>query len=132
MNNVPWFVRNLAVDDVVSAEAPSPNTYPVFREVVQPSSHVTIRLIVFRSGPLRGELQPVLDVFGPMDVYVEGALQYGMVALDIPPEAPLGKIQNRLLLGEADGSWEREEGRVTDAWESAKRPPGRRWLGRGR
>lgn len=132
VNNVPWFVRNLAVDDVVSAVATSVGTYPEFREVVEPSAHVTVRLVVFRRGPLNGELQPVSDVFGRLGAYAEGAEQYGIVALDIPPEAPLRQIQDRLLLGEADGSWEREEGRVTDAWEAAKRPPRGRWFGRSR
>lgn len=63
VNNVPWFVRNLAVDDVVAAEAPADDAYPVFREVVEPSLHATVRLIVLRAGPLMGQLQPVMDVF---------------------------------------------------------------------
>ena len=132
VNNVPWFVRNLAVDDVVSAEAGSDEVHPVFRALVEPSSHITVRVIVLRSGPLLGELQPVVDVFAPLGVYVEGVQQYGMVALDIPPEAPLRQIHDRLLLGEAAGSWAWEEGRVTNAWEAAKQPTRRRWLRRDR
>jgi hypothetical protein len=61
IENVPWFVRDLAVDDVVIAEPRDNYTHPVYRETVEKSAHLTIRLACFPNGPLQGELQPVLD-----------------------------------------------------------------------
>ncbi|MGO4604582.1 DUF4265 domain-containing protein [Terrabacter sp. 2YAF2] len=52
IDNPPWFVPDLAVGDVVRAEASQPDSHPVFKEIVQRSDHVTIRLICFRDGPL--------------------------------------------------------------------------------
>src|SRR5689334_10402683 len=92
IDNVPWFVRDLAVGDVVRAQAPSDDAHPVFAEVVERSDHVTIRLICFRSGPLEGDLTRALAPFTALGVYGEGASQYGMVALDIAPTAPLPEV----------------------------------------
>jgi hypothetical protein len=50
--NAPWFVRDLAVGDVVRAQAPGSGSHPVCAEVVERSGHVTIRLICYRRGPL--------------------------------------------------------------------------------
>lgn len=122
IDNVPWFVRDLAVGDVVRALAPTADSNPVFTELLERSDHVTIRLICFRSGPLNGELARALRPFTELGVYGEGAPQYGMVALDIEPTAPLPTIVTTLRRGVEDGSWEYEEGRVTPAWISATEP----------
>ena len=92
IDNVPWFVRDLAVADVVRAHVPNPDSNPVFDEVLERSDHVTIRLICFRSGPLGGDLARALEPFTALGVYGEGVTQYGMVALDIEAKAPLAAI----------------------------------------
>ena len=117
IDNVPWFVSNIAVGDIVRAIAPDNNSNPVFVGVLQPSNHVTVRVICFRAGPLRGDLQRVIDAFIPLGVYAEGVNHYGMVALDIPPSADLDAIHARLRRGVEDGSWEYDEGRTTPTWE---------------
>ena len=117
--NAPWFVRDLAVGDVVRAQAPDSGSHPVFVELLERSGHVTIRLICFRRGPLAGDLAQALEPFTALGVYGEGAQQYGMLALDIEPAAPLPAIVSRLRQGVEDGSWEYEEGRVTPAWITA-------------
>lgn len=122
IDNVPWFVRDLAVADVVRAQVPSPESNPVFEEVLERSDHVTIRLICFRSGPLGGDQARALEPFTALGVYGEGAAQYGMVALDIEPTAPLAAIVAALRRGVEDGSWEYEEGRITQAWIAAMEP----------
>ena len=53
IDNAPWFVRDLAVGDVVRAEEPDAGSNPVFVEIVTRSDHVTIRLICFRTGRWR-------------------------------------------------------------------------------
>lgn len=130
IDNVPWFVRDLACGDVVEAVAPDPSSHPVFTRLLQRSLHLTIRIICFRSGPLAGDLQAVLDAFVPLGPYAEGVDQYGMVALDIAPETPLRPVYEKLVAGRADGSWEWEEGRINNAWLALAEPPPRRWFRR--
>jgi len=60
-----------------------------------------------------------LEPFTALGVYGEGVSQYGMLALDIPPTAPLPAIVSALRVGTADGSWECEEGRITQGWIDA-------------
>lgn len=119
IDNVPWFVRNIAVGDIVRAIPDSPTTHPLFIEVVQPSDHVTIRLICFRSGGLQGDLGKALAPFTRLGVYGEGVTQYGMLALDIEPSAPIEQVVALLRQGVSDGWWEYEEGRITPAWIAA-------------
>lgn len=124
IDNAPWFVRDLAVGDVVRAAASGAGPDPVFSELVERSDHVTIRLVCFREGPLGGDLARALEPFTALGVYGEGAPQYAMVALDIEPTAPLPAIASALRHGVEDGSWEYEEGRVSDAWTAVTRSAG--------
>lgn len=102
--------------------------HPTFSELISPSNHLTIRVICFRAGPLRGSLQEVVDRFVPLGVYAEGVAQYGMVALDVPPEADKRAVHRELVRGASDGSWEWEEGRINDEWQTDKvEPEKRRW-----
>lgn len=123
IDNAPWFVPDLAVGDVVKAVAPDAESHPVFVELVERSQHITIRLVCFRSGPLEGDLVRALQPFTALGVYGEGMTQYGMLALDIEPTAPLAAIASTLRRGVADGSWEYEEGRITQAWVEATQTP---------
>lgn len=91
----------------------------MFSEVVERSDHVTIRLVCFRQGPLSGDLARALEPFTALGVYGEGISQYGMLALDIEPTAPLTAVVSMLRRGVEDGSWEYEEGRITQAWIDA-------------
>lgn len=105
--------------DLVRAHAPDADSNPVFSELVQRSDHITIRLVCFREGPMQGDLARALEPFTALGVYGEGASQYGMLALDILATAPLSAIASTLRRGVEDGSWEYEEGRITQAWIDA-------------
>jgi hypothetical protein len=118
IDNVPWFVRDLAVGDVVRAVSPDADTQPVFVELLERSDHVTIRLVCFRAGPLRGDLASAMARFEGLGLYCEGVGQYSLL-IDIGPADPLPEIVTVLRRGQADGSWEYEEGRITDAWIAA-------------
>lgn len=115
INNIPWFARNLAVEDEIKAVAGSDGVLWAV-EKVNWSGHLTIRVIPFSEGPLAGSLQAVLDAFSPLGVDGEGIEQYGMVALDIPPEVALVPVIIALRKGEADSWWDFEEGCVSDEW----------------
>lgn len=119
IDNPPWFVRDLAVGDVVRATSSDAGSQPVFNELLQRSDHVTIRLICFRSGPLEGDLSRAIEPFKRLGVYAEGASQYGMLALDISSTDPFTEVVRILRAGVADGSWEFEEGRITQSWIEA-------------
>ncbi len=64
-------------------------------------------------------------------MYAEGVAQYGMVALDVPPQADKREVYAALVRGCADGSWEWEEGRINVAWEATKNAPRQRFWRRG-
>jgi hypothetical protein len=83
---------------------------------VEPSDHVTVRLVCFRSGGLQGDLGRAQAPFTKLGVYGEGFTQYGMLALDIEPSAPIEQIVALLRHGESEGWWAYEEGRITPAW----------------
>ena len=118
IDNTPWFVRNLATEDVVRALAGSGGVLWAV-ERVQWSGRLTIRVIPRRDGPLAADREAVLDAFNPYGVSAEGVEQYGMVALDVPPDSDLRAIKTLLKAGEGDGRWHFEEGCISDEWAAA-------------
>ncbi|WP_425309938.1 DUF4265 domain-containing protein [Ammonicoccus fulvus] len=70
--NPPWFVPELAVGDVVRAQAPDGDSHPAFVEVVEPGDNATIRLICFSRGPLQGDLARAPAPFTALGIYGEG------------------------------------------------------------
>lgn len=115
IDNTPWFVRGLAADDVVEARAGSDDVLWATRRL-RWSGRLTIRVVPRGDGPLAGRLQEVLDAFAVFGVSGEGVSQYGLVALDISPEAPIAAVKRLLVSGEGDGRWAYDEGLVSDEW----------------
>ena len=115
LDNTPWFARGLAAGDVVEALAGSDGRLWATRRV-EWGGRQTIRVIPNRDGPLAGDLKAVLDAFAPLGVSGEGVQQFTMVALDIPPDAPLAELKSLLIAGERDGRWHYEEGLVSPEW----------------
>ena len=120
IDNVPFFVCDLAVGDVVRTGLSVGGSDPVFSELVERSDHVTIRLICFEHGPLQGDVERALELFTVLGVFGEGFPEYRMLALDIEPTAPLPAIVETLRRGVDNGSWDYEEGRITQAWIDAR------------
>jgi hypothetical protein len=90
----------------------------VFAHMIEKSQHLTIRIVCFPGGPLRGDLPAASAKFSGLGTYIEGVPQYGMLAIDIPPQSPLAHIGRVLEAGGADGSWDIDEGRINDAWRA--------------
>jgi uncharacterized protein DUF4265 len=121
IDNTPWFVRDLAVDDVVRALAGDDGVlWGVDR--LRWSGHLTIRVIPLREGPLEGSLQAVLDAFRPLGVDCEGFGRLRIAALDIPPSTPLPPVKRLLVSGVDQGWWEFEEGCINDEWRTLDLP----------
>ena len=118
IQNTPWFVCGVANGDIVRAAADCDGVLWA-RDHVRWSGWGTVRVIPFRDGPLAGDLGAVLDVFRPYNVSGEGLAQYGIVALEIPPDSDFAAIKSRLIDGERLGSWSYDEGCVDDRWLDA-------------
>lgn len=67
IDNTPWFARNLAADDVVRPAAGDDGVLWA-TETVEWSGRMTIRVVPYSKGRLRGDMQAVLDGFEPLGV----------------------------------------------------------------
>jgi hypothetical protein len=92
-------------------------------EQLEWSGYCAIRIIPYWDGPRREVLQRVLDAFAPLGVSGEGLQQYGIVALEVPPDVDLAAVQRLLRQGEREDWWTYEEGCVGDAWTAADPEP---------
>ena len=112
--NLPWFVPDVALGDVVRAVADGDGILWAV-ERTEESGNCTIRV-----APLDVDQRTVFDTFGAMGVFGEG-LGGGVdiVALNVPQNAEFRCIKTVLQQGEADGRWAYEEGSITRAWSSA-------------
>jgi hypothetical protein len=116
--NTPWFARGFSNGDVVLA---LPDEHQVLwaRETVEWGGRLTVRVIPHRDGPLAGSVESVIDAFTPLGVGAEGAKpSFPIVALDIPGDADFPAILGLLREGQANGSWDFEEGSITDEWRA--------------
>ncbi|MFE2059506.1 DUF4265 domain-containing protein [Streptomyces sp. NPDC059446] len=118
--NTPWFVRGVASGDVIRVQ-PDDDGILWAGETVQPSQNCTIRLIVLKDDGSAAARQSVLEVFHRLGATGEGIERFGMVALQVPPQADLLKIRQLLVHGETKEWWHWEEGCVTTAWEATAR-----------
>lgn len=115
IDNVPWFVRDLSLNDVV-------RTFTGARGVLQAaekitwSGNCTVRIIPYKSGAMSGNLQTILELFLPLGAHAEGIEQFGMVALNVPPSADLAAVKGLLIRGFEADWWDYEESCIGDAW----------------
>jgi hypothetical protein len=117
LDNVPWFVRGVASDDIIRVDVDEDGLWWA-GETVQASENCTIRLIVLKDEGSAAARQSVLEAFHRHGTTGEGIGRFGMVALDVPPAADLVRIRKLLEHGDAKGWWHWEEGCVTDAWRA--------------
>lgn len=115
LDNIPWFVLGAAMGDVFRVRADEDGVLHAVDKVSW-SGTCTIRVVVLDEGPLAGEWQQALAMFAALGVDGEGIEQYGMVALNVPPNVDLAAVKGLLADGVADGSWDYDEGCVGDAW----------------
>jgi hypothetical protein len=113
--NLPWFVPDVALGDVVRAEADRDGVLWAV-ERTEKSENCTIRV-----APLDVDDRTVFDTFGAMGIFGEclGGLGVDIIALNVPPDAEFRRIKTTLQQGQTDGRWAYEEGSITPAWSSA-------------
>jgi Domain of unknown function (DUF4265) len=115
IDNIPWFIRNLALGDLIQVAADASGVLrPI--EKVRWSGYFTIRLIPYPEGRDTVTLQGALEMFRPFGAVGECIDQFGMVALAIPPSADLIAIKELLVRGSETGWWDYEEACVGGAW----------------
>jgi hypothetical protein len=114
VDDVPFFVRDLAWGDLVRTESRDGEIWAVER--LKWSGRCTVRVVPLRDGPLAGSLPAVLDAFRSLGVGGEGSEEHGIVALDVPEIADPAPVVRLLRQGVADGWWDYEEGCVGDDW----------------
>jgi hypothetical protein len=105
INNIPFYVRGLAADDVVLAKKNSVGEL-IFREVVERSKHSTVRVFAKKvedKEALRSELKR-------LGCNSEGSNIARLFAVDIPPSVPYADIEKVLIQWEHEGRAEYEEG----------------------
>jgi len=116
--NTPWFAFSLSADDVVSARSDG-NDVLWFAERLERGGRMTVRVIPRNDGPLEGDPGRVLEVFSPLGVTGEvmgGPMR--LVALDIGPDADVGKVKRVCVGGESNGWWDYEEADITSDWRA--------------
>ncbi|MEU2871600.1 DUF4265 domain-containing protein [Streptomyces olivoreticuli] len=119
LDNIPFFVRGFALDDVVRFAADADGVLQV-KEAVEYSDSCTIRVIPAEEGHLVEKRQAVLDAFAPLGVDGEGLGQFGLVALNVPASVDIPQVKRLLVQGEELGRWQYEEGCVTSAWQAVE------------
>jgi len=104
LDNIPFYVKNLALGDVVSAEMDSDGAL-WFSELVQPSGHSTIRL--WFAG--MDSITMIRDELNRMGCASEVSDLPRLVAVDVPPSIPYEKVKELFDQGERVGTFEYQE-----------------------
>jgi hypothetical protein len=117
IDSIPWFVRNLALGDLITVSRAADGVlHP--GERLRWSGNCTIRVVALgEEGPAE-RARTVLDTFAGLGADGEVLGQYGMVALNVPPDADLAGVKRLLDRGEDEGWWSYEEGCVGDRWQN--------------
>ena len=105
VDNIPFYVRGVAVGDIVEV-FPTVGGGLQFAKVVVPSRHSTLRIVLTDSDDV-----PVLRRI-LLEKGCETELSHipTLIAVDVPPSVDLSAIESFLEPGVESGKWEFEEG----------------------
>jgi hypothetical protein len=103
IDNIPFFATGVAVDDVVAA-IPDGGMLQ-YKDVVQPSGHSTLRIIVYEES----QAAEVRALFKRMGCSTELSHIPGLIAVDVPPSVSLESLRRVLDEGRSQGRWDYEE-----------------------
>ncbi|NVJ07027.1 DUF4265 domain-containing protein [Myxococcus sp. AM001] len=103
LDNVPFFAKGVACEDVVSAELVDGEL--LFQKVVRPSGHATLRLIIYDEE----EVPSVKALLEKQGCAVERSHVPGLISVDVPPAVSLDALKPLLDEGEDAERWGYEE-----------------------
>ncbi len=112
IDNIPFFVRGVSDEDVVSASKKDGELY--YSGLVSEGGHSTVRLLL--SNP--EEAQTVRDELRARGCSSEGTNIPGLIAVDVPPSVKYGDVRPFFAKGEDAGRWEFEEGCIAQPIDS--------------
>jgi len=111
IDNIPFFTKSIGCGDIVAAE--QTGTGLIFKRLVRPSGHSTVRVMVFRKGRndehLRAAVESIRQSLRAMGCSTELSHIPNLVAIDIPPEVDYQPVSAFLSQKEHDGLLEYEE-----------------------
>jgi hypothetical protein len=105
IDGIPVFVSGLAKGDIVKVVATRDDNRRWVTEVLEPSGHLTARVIPSDADAL-GD---VAARFRSLDCPAH-MTPYGVVAVDVPPSAPTERVMEALKKGRAAGEWDFDMG----------------------
>jgi hypothetical protein len=109
IDNIPFFAMGIALEDVVSAE-PEQGVL-LFREVVRPSGHSTIRIFTEDTE----QVPAIRAFFAELGCLSEQSHIPGLIALDVPPPVPLELLRQFIADGAEEDAWGYEEACLADS-----------------
>jgi hypothetical protein len=112
LDNIPFYVYGVALDDIVTAFPRRDEALLVFDKVEEHSGHSTYRVICTQEDS-EDSLPPAFWAFieqlKAMNCTYEGA-HHTLFAIDIPPETDIAKVYALLKQGKQTGLIDLEEG----------------------
>lgn len=105
LDNVPFFAKGVALGDIVKTTTAGDGALE-FESVVRRGGHSTYRILLLKKYP--DDPRRTMDELIAKGLSVEE--DAGLLAVDLPPEIPLGPIRDFLFDGIDSGRWEVEEG----------------------
>ena len=82
LRNAPFFIKDLAVDDVFRADPDPANGHIFDFEVIEPSTHSLVWIL----NNTHSDVDPVLAQLRALGCSTEGLEAFSLYSIDIPPE----------------------------------------------
>ena len=105
IDNIPFFAKLISCGDTIAAQ--QTNRGLVFKELVQPSGHSTVRIIIHRNDhddeQLRILVEDIRQTLGGMGCSTELSHIPNLIAVDIPSEVNYHSVAAFLSQKEDDG-----------------------------
>ncbi|MDP3512114.1 MAG: DUF4265 domain-containing protein [Sulfuritalea sp.] len=106
--NTPFFAKQLSYEDIVIAAATELGL--IFQERISSSGHSTYRIIPKVDLSTDEFLEAWASLAALGCTYEELALDFRLLAVDVPPSADIYRVYEFLEIGEHSNIWDFEEG----------------------
>ncbi|TKG90717.1 DUF4265 domain-containing protein [Puteibacter caeruleilacunae] len=103
IDNVPFFAKNIALDDIVSVENDNGELY--FDSLIEASGNSVIQLVVFDES----KVESVGAELVKLGCGWEGSHIKNLISVNIPKDKSYSDVKNFLEVGEKQKKWEYQE-----------------------